>query len=195
MRIIGVILAAGKSSRMNQNKLLLHFKNHTILEEVLHQLIRSQVEDVLVVTGFERTQIEDLLASINNDKIRITHNKNYELGRTESIKCAIDSLRGESADALLFMVADKPTVTTELIDRAIEEFKRIKPAILYVKTPTGRGHPIIFSKDLFGGMMTLTGDDATECFIKRHQNKVVEIKDDAIQVDINTWEDYQMLCG
>jgi molybdenum cofactor cytidylyltransferase len=67
MRISGIVLAAGKSSRVGQNKLLLPFKNHTVLEEVLFQLSRSQVEDVLVITGFERNRIEELLAGINNN--------------------------------------------------------------------------------------------------------------------------------
>lgn len=194
MKISGVVLAAGRSSRLGQNKLLLPFKNHTVLEEVLYQLSRSQVEDILVITGFERTRIEELLVRIGNRKIKTLFNNNFESGRAESIKCAINYLRTDT-DAALFMVADKPTVRTDLIDRAIEEFKSRKASILYIKTPKGRGHPIIFSKGLFKEMMSLTGDNAMEEFISKRQKVVVELEDEAIQPNINTWEDYKALCG
>ena len=42
MKVTGVILAAGTSSRMrSQNKLLLKYKNHTIIEEVVKNLLAS----------------------------------------------------------------------------------------------------------------------------------------------------------
>jgi CTP:molybdopterin cytidylyltransferase MocA len=92
------------------------------------------------------------------------------------------------------MVADKPTVSTDLINRAIKEFRKEKPGILYIKTPKGRGHPIIFSEKLFRQIMSLVGNKATEDFIKKHQNEVVELEDGTIQPNINTWEDYKKLC-
>jgi len=190
MRITAVLLAAGRASRMGNNKLFLPYKNHSIIEEVLHQLSRSSVENVLVVTGFERERIEDLVAGINDRKLSVICNEKYESGRIESIKCAIVHLRGRP-DGALFMVADKPTVSADLIDRSIEEFKKKKPGILYVMTPAGRGHPIIFSRDLFEEMMSLAGENVIEEFINKHQNEVVELEDAAIQVNINTPEDYE----
>lgn len=192
IKIIGVLLAAGKSSRMGQNKLFLTYKNHTVIEEVLHHLSGSQLEKIIVVTGFEKTRIEDLLSAIHDNKFKTVHNKDYESGRAESIKCAIHSLKG-FADAALFMVADKPTVRTDLIDRAIEEFRRKRAGILYVKTPKGRGHPIIFSKELFEEMMTLSEENPLEDFIKKHQNEVLELEDNEVQLNINTRKDYKEL--
>lgn len=192
IKIIGVLLAAGKSSRMGRNKLFLPYKNHTVIEEVLHQLSYSQLEKIMVITGFEKTRIEDLLSAIHAHKFQAVHNKNYASGRTESIKCAIHSLKGLT-DAALFMVADKPTVRSDLIDRAIEKFKTEGAGILYVKTPKGRGHPIIFSKELFEEMMTLSEENPLEDFIKKHQNEAFELKDSAVQININTQEDYEKL--
>jgi CTP:molybdopterin cytidylyltransferase MocA len=44
MRITGILLAAGMSSRMGQNKLLLRYGQHTVIEESLSQLVSSNVE-------------------------------------------------------------------------------------------------------------------------------------------------------
>lgn len=190
MRIGGVLLAAGKSKRMGGNKLLLPWKNHTIIEEVLHQVSRSSLDSLLVVTGFEKDSIEELLARSDDKRIRSIHNEGYESGRIGSIQCAIEHLKG-SVDGALFMVADKPTVHTELIERAIGTFKKEKPGILYVMTPAGRGHPIIYSSKLFEEIMLLTHDDEMEKFIEEHKNEVAELEDEAIQVNINTPEEYE----
>lgn len=185
-------MAAGTSSRMGQNKLLLKYKSHTIIEEVLHQLSNSSIDNILVVTGYENKRMERLITKNLKNKVRIVHNSNYMFGRSESIKCAIRH-SGNNTDAILFMVADKPTITGELVNKAIEEFKQHMPAILYIKTPSGRGHPIIFSKKLFPELLSLEGDTVGEKLIARHKAEVVELEDEQVQMDINTKEDYKIL--
>lgn len=192
MKITGVVLAAGKSSRMGKNKLLMKFKNHTVIEETISQLLNSKVDDVIVVTGYESSRVKQLLNNFYHYKITIVKNNKYELGRAESIKCGIKNISSH-ADAVLFMVGDKPTVNALLINRAIEKFKGEKPLILYVKTPKGRGHPIIFSRELFSELLLLEGDRIGYDLINSYKNKVVEFEDKMEQVDIDTIQDYRMV--
>jgi molybdenum cofactor cytidylyltransferase len=91
------------------------------------------------------------------------------------------------------MVADKPGVRSGLIDRAIAEFKRKSPAILYVKTPAGRGHPIIFSRNLFAELLLLEGDRIGNELVAKHAANAIELPDEAVQIDIDTEEDYRRL--
>lgn len=193
MKISGVILAAGMSSRMGYNKLLLRYHDHTIIEEVLSQISEAGLDEIMVITGFENDKIESVIKKCG-DRLRIVYNDMYESGRAESIKRAVENV-SEEADALLFMVGDKPTVKTDLLNRAKEEFKRRSPSILYVTTPKGRGHPIIFSKKLFGELMELTGDIVGNELIEKYENDMIELADDDIQVDIDTMDDYENLTG
>lgn len=192
MKIVGAILAAGTSSRMGRNKLLLPYKGHTVIEEVLVQISQSALDEIIVVTGFERDRIERLVKAKYKDRIKIISNENFRLGRAESIKCAVRNV-SDQTDAILFMVADKPTVRANLINRAIAEFRKKSPEILYVKTPAGRGHPIIFSKELFDELQALEGDEVGEQLIARHKDNVIELTGEESQIDIDTLEDYRML--
>ena len=72
-------------------------------------------------------------------------------------------------------------------------YKRKTPGILYIKTPTGRGHPIIFSKEFFPELMTLNGDTVGEELIAEYKENVIELEDDEIQVDIDTQDDYKSI--
>ncbi|MEW5995526.1 MAG: NTP transferase domain-containing protein, partial [Candidatus Zixiibacteriota bacterium] len=84
MNITGVLLAAGASSRMGStNKLLLKYNNRTVIEATLGQLANSNVDYILIVTGFENARVEDLLAGCLTDRMRFLYNSNYLLGRAE----------------------------------------------------------------------------------------------------------------
>jgi len=192
MNITGVLLAAGTSSRMGRNKLLLKYKDHTVIEESLFQLLESNIGDVLVITGFENQRVEEVISKYRTERIKFIYNGKYRLGRAESIKCAIGQI-SEHSDAALFMVADKPGVDSVLLNKAIDRFAKDKPAILYVKTPAGRGHPIIFVRKLFDELMVLNGDVVGDELITKHKENVVELEDGMVQVDIDTEEDYRLL--
>ncbi|MCP4567304.1 MAG: nucleotidyltransferase family protein [FCB group bacterium] len=174
------------------NKLLLEYKRHTVIDEVVKQLTGSQVDRILIITGFEHSRIENLLTHRVTDRIRIVYNDNYGSGRAESIKCAIRHLPQKS-DAVLFMVGDKPTVSTDLIDRAIELFISKKPPLLYVQTPTGRGHPIIFSRKIFDDLLLLEGDQIGNDLVDKYKDDLIALPDDNIQIDIDEEKDYRRL--
>jgi molybdenum cofactor cytidylyltransferase len=174
------------------NKLLLAYRGHTMLENVLEQMLNSAVDDVLVVTGFDREVVEAKLASCLSDRVRLVYNRDYRLGRAESVKCAVRAL-DDTTDAALFMVADKPGVDSELINRAIERFREDKPSLLYVATPTGRGHPIMFSRAIFGELLSLQGDRVGNELIEKYKHDLVALDDTRVQMNINTDDDYRAL--
>ncbi|UCE67585.1 MAG: nucleotidyltransferase family protein [Candidatus Zixiibacteriota bacterium] len=189
MRISGVLLAAGKSERMGKNKLLLRFGNHTVIEESLLQLAESGLDEVIVVTGFQMERLKSLIENKSWSNVRIVSNENYNKGRAESIKCALGNIDKRS-EAVLFMVADKPSVKSSLIRKALSEFKSEAPLILYVQTPAGRGHPVIFSKALFGDLMGLGGEPTGNAIFEKYRDDTVVIEDENPQFDIDTLEDY-----
>lgn len=191
MKISGVVLAAGISSRMGHNKLLLPYKGHTIVEEVFAQISNADLDEIIIITGFENDKIEGIIKKCG-DRFRIVYNDRYESGRAESIKRAVENV-SEEADALLFMVGDKPTVNTDLFNRAIEEFKKKSPSILYVMTPKGRGHPIIFAEKLFGELLELSGDTVGNGLIEKYNDDVAALENGEMQVDIDMMDDYEGL--
>jgi molybdenum cofactor cytidylyltransferase len=190
MRISGVLLAAGKSERMGKNKLLLPLGKHTVIEESLLQLTESGLDEIMVITGFQEEKVSKLISEKFQDTINVVYNKDYNSGRAESIKYALENI-DEKSDAVLFMVADKPSVKSNLIRKAIGEFKKVAPLILYVQTPKGRGHPVLFSRALFGELMNLEGEPTGNTIFEKYREDAVIIYDENPQIDIDTAEDYE----
>jgi len=161
----------------------------TIVEETLDHLIKSKLDRIIIITGFENKLIEEELKNQISPRVSCRFNSSYRLGRSSSIRSAVSLVR-DQADALLFMVADKPAVTTELIDRAIDTFKSKLPGILHVLTPGGRGHPIIFGRKLYDELEELKGDITGQELIDRHRADTIELPDSVNQLDIDTPDDY-----
>ena len=62
MNISATILAAGSSSRMGRdNKLLLPVHCQPIINHVCNAVMKSKIKNVVVVTGYQHSQIEEIL--------------------------------------------------------------------------------------------------------------------------------------
>ena len=86
MKVAAVVLAAGKSSRMGANKLLLRFDDKPVLEHILDRLARYET---IVVTGHRPEDIEPI---IKQYEARIVHNPDYEQGMTTSFQAGLRAI-------------------------------------------------------------------------------------------------------
>jgi len=133
-----VILAAGLSKRMGEvNKLLLPWKNTTLLENTIKEALKTG-EKVVVLTGYEKEKTEKLL---ENYPVRTLYNPEYESGQESSIRKAL-----EIEDELLLTPADLPFLTAKELKKAMESLTGNKAVRFYFqKVP---GHPVALSKEL-----------------------------------------------
>ena len=67
--ISAILLAAGQSRRMNgENKLLKKYKKKYLINHILSSLIKSKINKVFVVVGYQQEKIRDILL---NKKLEI----------------------------------------------------------------------------------------------------------------------------
>ena len=79
--IWSIILAAGESKRMGVNKLSLPWGKRTVFEHCLHTLLRSKVDEVIVVLNHPAKGIVPL---IKDQKVKIVINPYYKRGMSAS---------------------------------------------------------------------------------------------------------------
>ena len=91
--IWAMILAAGESERMGQPKLLLPFREKTIIETVVETVVSSKVDNTLVVLGSERKKIENKL---NQLPVKMAFNPNFTSGMLSSIRYGFRTLPDET---------------------------------------------------------------------------------------------------
>jgi molybdenum cofactor cytidylyltransferase len=84
-----IILAAGASTRMKRQKLLLPYNGKTIIQTVVENAARSVNSNILVVLGSHREQIQE---QIVNYQVKFCVNENYLDGMLSSAICGFRAL-------------------------------------------------------------------------------------------------------
>jgi len=89
--ISAILLAAGRSKRIKgQNKLSKKFKGIPLINHILKSLIKSKVNRIIIVLGYENKKIKKI--SLKSKKITFAVNSNYLKGISTSVKCGLKKI-------------------------------------------------------------------------------------------------------
>jgi molybdenum cofactor cytidylyltransferase len=187
-RIAGIVLAAGRSTRMGgPNKLLAQIRGKPLVRIAVEQALASRAKPVIVVTGHEREKVEAALAGL---PVRFVHNPDFATGLGSSLKVGVSAVP-EDADGVVVCLADMPQVDAALIDRLIAAFDPEKGALAAIPTFDGkRGNPVLWSRRFFPELMAIEGDVGARHLIGRYPEAVVEVPvtSKAAMLDVDTPE-------
>lgn len=191
--IAAVILAAGLSSRMGRNKLLIELDDgRPMIAHVADAAIEAGLKPVIVVTGHEAENVQGVLKGC---AVTCVRNARYEGGLSESLKAGLTALP-ESVDGALICLGDMPGVASGHMIRIVSAFAPEKSAAICVPTWRGRrGNPVLFARSFFAEMMALSGDVGARGLIKAHADQVIEVSmdDGAVLTDVDTDTDLKAL--
>ena len=186
-RIAGIVLAAGRSTRMGgPNKLLAEIKGKPLVRIAAEQALASRADPVIVVTGHQRERVEEALKGL---RVKFVHNPDFANGLSTSLKAGLAAVPAE-ADAAIVCLGDMPQVTSAMIDRLIGAFDPARGALIVVPTIAGkRGNPVVWSRRFFPELVALEGDVGARHMIGAYGEAVAEVPADAAAfVDVDTPE-------
>lgn len=184
-----LILAAGESKRMGKAKLLLPFGEKTIIETVIDNVVKSKVEKVLVVLGSDWEKIEK---KIKNFPVKIVVNPHYARGMLSSIQEGFQALP-KNAKAILVVLGDQPAVSSDIISKIIDAFKRTRKGIVLPVYKGNRGHPVLIDMKYRHEVEKLSPDVGLRGIVYNHPSDVleVEVTTPSILQDIDNAGDYR----
>ncbi|MGD1817970.1 MAG: nucleotidyltransferase family protein [Pleomorphochaeta sp.] len=195
--MFNIILAAGLSSRMKKNKLLLTYQNKTFL----HHIIKSSFEanlDIIVVTGCYKEEITkeiDFLEKLYSKKIYTTYNRDYEFGQLSSLITGVKKLITLNNTKPYFIsVGDTPLLSKEDFIKLIPELKNhdaLRPCV-----NNTFGHPVLINPILNNEIINLEYKNKKEglrSFLKNKDTLAFPSNNLAYIQDIDTIEAYNKL--
>jgi molybdenum cofactor cytidylyltransferase len=187
VRFAVVILAAGASSRMGQPKLLLPWKDRTVLAHLLQLWSGLEPAQIALVIA-PGSPLEPHLGEVN----RIV-NPTSQLGMFSSVQSAA-SWHGWEEGLTHFAVTlgDQPHVGIDTL-RRVMDFARENPEYICQPARKGRGrHPVVLPRDIFRQIANSDRPNLKE-FLHIHQSerRLVESDDAGLDLDIDTPADYE----
>ncbi len=189
VRVAAMVLAAGESRRFGSPKQLLPWGETTLLEHVVNVALKSTVEKTIVVLGHRAEQFSGLL---QGRPLQVVINEEWRGGLSTSVKAGLRALPA-NCDACLFLLADQPNVTSQLVDSVLRRYRRTLAPIVAPVHRGRRGNPVLFSRRLFPELLETEGDQGGRELILRHrdQMELVEVGEEDIFLDIDTIDDYR----
>lgn len=171
MRLTGIVLAAGKSSRMGRDKLSIVMPDGRCLAAwTLEAALNSDLERVICVV-----KPEDSLAWIPSmwlnaasygcsldmrTKLQIAICTDHAYGMAMSLHCGILSAMAYRPDGVMMILADQPLLQAQDINRVAESLAANKLCDYAAATDGGGGKPpVAFREHMLGPLLSLSGDE------------------------------------
>ena len=191
--IVAIVLAAGASTRMGRQKLLLPMADGRPLVRVaVEQVLAASIDDTVVVLGREAEAVARTLVGL---PVRTVVNPRYAEGQSTSVRAGIDALPA-GTEAAVIALGDQPLPDPGVIRRLVAAFRTTRQPIVVPVYRDGRGNPVLFAATLFAELRAVTGDRGGREVIAQDPGRVAEVAlDAAMPADIDTPEDYDAARG
>ena len=177
--VIGIILAGGKSTRIGENKLLLELFNLPLIKHTITS-IEPFVNKIVIVTGRYHEELSNALKGYD-----IIYNKDYEKGMFSSVLAGVKKVDGD----FLILPGDCPFVKEETYIKLLNA-----SGLLRVPTYKGKhGHPLYFNSSLKEKLLSEDINSSLKAFRDKIGYVEVEVDDENILNDIDTFKDYEKL--
>jgi molybdenum cofactor cytidylyltransferase len=192
--ITAIILAAGKSTRMGQNKLLLPWKNITVIEYVVSVFINAGIENIVVVTGGEHERVEKaILKHSQNGPVHSVYNELHESGEMlSSIQCGLRYLTEKAIGAAMIGLGDQPQAEVRSVRVIKDAYLQTKSPLVVPSFQMRRGHPWLVARSFWDEILQMQPPQTPRHFLNRHAEKIHYVATDTSSVlaDLDTPEDY-----
>lgn len=162
MKIAGILLAAGNSTRFGENKLLFPIEGKPMYEYAMENLASLSLSSVCVVTQYK--VIKEKAGKMG---MKVVHNPDSRRGIASSIILGIQA--SEPADAYLFAVADQPWMKRETLEKFLEFYQNCGKGIASAGSKTRLGNPCIFSERYRSELLKLQMDTGGKKVISAHE--------------------------
>jgi len=185
--IAGILLGAGMSSRMGQNKMLLAVAGESVLRGGARRALAGGVSPLIVVLGAEADRAA---AELEGLPCTIVQNRQYASGMTSSIHAGLAALPA-ATDAAIILLADMPLVTADMIREMMQRYHETGAPLVISRYGGVIAPPTLFDRSLF---IELLSSDGGRQVVQRHQ-VAAQVLDwpAATLVDLDTPEDYARL--
>jgi len=189
--ISAILLAAGESKRLkSENKLIKNFKKKPLINHILSSLLKSKVDKIIIVLGFEAQKVRKKL--LKNKKIKIIINKKYKKGISSSIKIGLKHLL-KNNKGFLIVQGDMPNINKKIINQLCKTIIKSNKEIIIPKYRNIRGNPIGFKKSMIKKIYKIQGRIGAKSIIKKNAKKIkfININSKSIIKDIDFLNDFE----
>ncbi len=149
----GVVLAAGSSSRMGRNKLLLELEGEAVVRRAARQALEAGLSPVIVVLGFEAERVARALEGLPVEPVIDPRSAK---GMHASLVAGLERLPAD-CDAAVVILADMPLVTSEMLAAVAARYRTGEAPLVISLYGEAQAPPTLYHRSLFPTLLAAGG--------------------------------------
>ena len=186
--IAGVVLAAGNSTRMGRNKLLLELDGEPVIRRAVGRALDAGLSPIIVVMGFEADRVRGALSGLTHHEVI---NTDFEAGINSSVRLGIAAVP-DQAIAAVVMLPDMPFVTTSMLETLMARYRESEAPLVISRYGDVNAPPMLHGRLLFPEFDRPDGEGCGKHVVRRHRDDAVVVEcDPAALADLDVPEDYE----
>ncbi len=190
LRAGAVILAAGASTRMGRNKLLLDVVGTPMVRRAAAIATDAGLSPVVVVVGNDETLVR---AALDGITCTFATNPDFTGPTSTSLHVGLHALAPD-VDAVVVLLADMVRVSSDMLRALVISAQGSEAPLCVSRYADVLAPPLLFRRALWPELLAWHGEGCGKAVVRAHQHEAL-IHDwplDALQ-DIDTPADYQAL--
>ena len=191
--IAAIVLAAGTSSRMGANKLLLPLDGRPLVAHVVAVACASSADAVIVVLGNEADAVA---AALPLGRARRVDNPRYADGLSTSLQAGLSAL-ADKIDGALILLADMPRTSLATLETILGAAREAPTQIIAANQRGRPAPPLYWPRAYFPALHAIQGDEGGRSVLLRSLDAVrlIEPAQPDESLDVDAPEDYQRIRG
>jgi molybdenum cofactor cytidylyltransferase len=168
--VAGVLLAAGTSSRMGRNKLLLRLEGEAVVHRAARCCLGAGLDPVLVVVGFEADRVSGALADL---RVRLVQNPDFSQGINTSLRAGVAAVK--DCAAAVVVLADMPLLTAEMIAALVNRYRDSDAPLVISDYGGVSAPPTLYARSLFPELQESDGEGCGKRVVHHHRGEAIAV--------------------
>ncbi|MEX2140799.1 MAG: nucleotidyltransferase family protein [Pirellulales bacterium] len=187
--IDAIVLAAGRSRRMQTQKLLLPFAGQTVIGHIVDQVLAGHIRQVFVVVSNED---DPVAVALSAKPVILAVNRDPDAEMLSSVRVGLRALSTDAAAAMI-VLGDQPALQREVIHRLVTSFQASGKGVLAPAYDGKRGHPLLIAARYFDELQQHYDDVGLRGLLMAHADDIedIPIADAGVLADMDHPEDYE----
>lgn len=189
-RVGAIVLAAGSSTRMGRNKLLLPLDGQPLVRRAVAAAVGAGLHPVILVVGHDADRVREAVAGL---ACHVVPNPEHAAGIRLSLQAGVRALPADVSAAVVTL-ADMPLVTAAMLRAAVDAYVETAPPLVVSRYGTVLAPPTLYDRSLFAELLALTGAGAGKPVVLRHRDeaRILSWPEEAL-ADVDVPEDYERI--
>jgi len=188
--VAGIVLAAGSSTRMGRNKMLLELGRQPLVRRAVTAALDAGLSPVLVVVGHEAERVQEAVAGLD---CRPVLNPDHAQGVRVSLQTGVRALP-EGVAAAVVLLADMPFVTAAMVRAVADRYRAGGAPLVVSEYGDVNAPPTLYDRALFPELLAMSGEGCGKQVVRRHREEAAVVPwPEAALADVDVPEDYERI--